>query len=328
MRRLLLVGCGDIAWRALPCLASRYRVYAVLRDAADCPRWRGAGAVPLVADLDCRESLLRLAGIADEVLHLAPPGGADGGGGNASVNFRDLRTRRLLAALHRQRHRQLGGAECGSSLPQRLIYLSTSGVYGDCGGASVDETRRPRPQTARGRRRLDAEQQVRRLGKKGVVTGILRVPGIYAADRLPLARIATRTPALVAEEDVFTSHIHADDLARACVAALRRARANRVYHVCDDSRLKMGDYFDLVAAAFALPAPPRIGRDEAARMLTPMQYSFMRESRRLNNRRLKEELKVRLRFPDVRKAVEAIAAGIGTQIRWDTNSAEREFRSE
>ncbi|MCL2829752.1 MAG: sugar nucleotide-binding protein [Betaproteobacteria bacterium] len=296
MRRLLLVGCGDIAWRALPRLVSRYRVHAVLRDAADCARWRDAGAVPLVADLDCRRSLSRLAGIANDVLHLAPPPGE----GEA-----DLRTRRLLAALLRPREGKSGN---GATLPQRLIYISTTGVYGDCGGTLIDETRRVLPQSARARRRLDAERQVRRLGKSGVLTSILRVPGIYAEDRLPLARIAAQTPGLRAEDDVFTGHIHADDLATLCLSALRRGRANRVYHACDDSRLKMSDYFDLVAAAFALPTPPRIGRKEAAQRLSPLQYSFMCESRRLDNRRLKKELKIRLRFPDAGRTIKAMAA--------------------
>ena len=115
----------------------------------------------------------------------------------------------------------------------------------------------------------------------------------------PRERLARGTPVLRAEDDVYTNHIHADDLARACVAALFRALPQRVLHVSDDTELRMGDYFDLAADLCGLPRPPRIGRDEAASQLSPMQLSFMGESRRLDNRRLKRELKLRLRYPTV-----------------------------
>jgi len=280
------VGCGDVAWRALPALRRRFRVFALLRDAAGAARWRAAGAVPLFADLDDPASLRRIAGVADHVLHLAPP---------PDRGPRDRRTQALLAALGRKK-----------SLPQRLVYVSTSGVYGDCGGDRVDETRRLHPESARGMRRADAERRLRAFGRDaGTVVSILRAPGIYAADRLPLERLQKRTPALCAADDVYTNHIHADDLAAACVAALRRGRANRAYNVCDDSQLKMGEYFDRVADAFALPRPPRLTRDEAERALSPVQRSFMRESRRLANRRLKEELALRLRYPQVDDGIRA-----------------------
>ncbi|MFC5302229.1 SDR family oxidoreductase [Azospira restricta] len=280
MQKLLIVGCGDVAWRALPRLVRRYRVFALLRDAGEHARWRAAGAVPLAGNLDAPASLGRLAGLADAVLHLAPP---------PDRGDRDPRTRHLLAALGR-----------GKSLPQRLIYISTSGVYGDCGGAFVDETRRPHPETARAARRLDAERALRAFGREtGTTVGILRAPGIYAADRLPLERLAKGTPALADADDVFTNHIHADDLAAACCAALVRARPNRSYNVCDDSHWKMGEYFDRVADAFALPRPPRLTRADAERQLSPLQLSFMRESRRLSNRRLHAELHVALAYPTV-----------------------------
>ena len=109
----------------------------------------------------------------------------------------------------------------------------------------------------------------------------------------------TSLPALAAADDVFTNHIHADDLAKACVAAMRHGLANRSYNVVDDSDLKMADYFDQVADAFALPHPPRLSRAEASGTISPMQMSFMRESRRIGNRRIKQELKLRLAFPTV-----------------------------
>ncbi len=286
MRRLLIVGCGDVAWRALPLLVRRFRVYALLRDTAQAERWRHAGAVPIIGDLDARASLRRIAGLADCVLHLAPPpdkGAVDG------------RTKRLLAVL-----------ASGKSLPQRLVYISTSGVYGDCGGALIDESHPPRPQTARAGRRVDAERRVRAFGRRtGATVSILRAPGIYAAERLPVERLQRGTPALSPSDDVHTNHIHADDLAAICRAAIFRGAANRCYNASDDSGLRMGDYFDLVADAFALPRPPRLSRAEAEAVLPSVQMSFMRESRRLANRRLKRELRVHLAYPDVAAGVRA-----------------------
>ena len=286
VQNILIVGSGDVARRILSRLARRHRVYVMLRDAGRAPGWRAAGALPLLADLDDRASLPRVAGLADSVLHLAPPPG-DG--------RRDQRTRNLLAALGR-----------GQSLPRRLIYVSTTGIYGDCGGARIDETRRANAESARAGRRVDAERCLRAWGRRtGVTVSILRAPGIYAADRLPLERLKKGLPALSENDDVYSNHIHADDLAAACIAALRRGRSNRAYNVVDDSDLRMGDYFDRVAAAFRLPPPPRLSRVEAGRNLSPLQMSFMRESRRIGNRRLKDELKLRLAYPTVDDGIRA-----------------------
>ncbi|MFZ2269350.1 MAG: SDR family oxidoreductase [Azonexus sp.] len=280
MQKILIVGSGDVARRTLSRLVRRYRVYAVLRNPARAAEWRAAGARPLLADLDDPASLGRLAGLADHVLHLAPP---------PAEGRLDTRTRHLLAALDK-----------GKSLPCRLIYVSTTGVYGDCAGALIDETRHLHPESSRAGRRVDAERCLRAWGRdNGVAVSILRAPGIYAAERLPVERLDKGLPALVAADDVFTNHIHADDLAAACVAALRYGRANRVYNVVDDSDLKMADYFDQVAAAFNLPPSPRLSRAEAVSRLSPVQWSFMRESRRIGNRRLKNELKLRLAYPTV-----------------------------
>ena len=289
VQKILIIGSGDVARRTLSRLVHRYRVYAVLRDPGRAAEWRAAGVRPLLADLDDRASLQRIAGLADYVLHLAPPPGE-----GAS----DTRTAHLLAAL-----------DTGKSLPRRLIYVSTTGVYGDCQGALIDETRRLHPESSRARRRVDAEQRLRVWGRQnGVAVSILRAPGIYAADRLPLERLAKGLPALVSADDVFSNHIHADDLAAACVAALRYGRPNLAYNVVDDSELKMADYFDRVADAFNLPHSPRLSRDEAARRLSPVQLSFMGESRRIGNRRIKQEFKLRFAYPTVDDGIaEALA---------------------
>lgn len=280
MKRVLIVGSGDVARRAIPWLAKRFSVFALCRNAANGDSLRRLGAHVIVADLDDRRSLRRLSGIADYILHFAPP---------PAQGQVDTRTRSLLAMLGTR-----------PSLPQRIIYISTTGVYGDCGGARVDEMRPCRPATARARRRVDAETRLRRFGRRcGVATTVLRAPGIYAADRLPLERLQRGDPVLCEADDVFTNHIHADDLARAACIALFRAAPGRVYNVVDSSTLKMGDYFMLVADAFGLPRPPRMTREEIVHHLSPMTLSFMGESRRIGNARLLRELRLTLRHPSV-----------------------------
>ncbi|HYE70234.1 MAG TPA: NAD(P)H-binding protein [Aquabacterium sp.] len=287
---LLIVGCGDVGMRVLRLLRGRCRVLALTSTADRITELRAAGAVPLVGNLDAPETLGRLAGLADAVLHLAPP---------PSRGATDPRTAALLAALAR------------SGRVRRLVYASTTGVYGDAGGGWLDETSALRATTERARRRVDAERRARCFGRMaGVTVSILRIPGIYALDRAggdPRERLRRGTPVLRAEDDVHTNHIHADDLARACVAALWRGRPQRVVNACDDTELAMGDYFDLAADLAGLPRPRRIARAEAAAGLSPTQMSFMSESRRLRNRRLKDELRLRLHYPTVRQGLAALS---------------------
>ena len=284
---LLIVGCGDVGLRVSRLLSARWRVLALSSSPQRFDELRAAGALPLHGNLDDAATLSRLAGLADAVLHLAPPPGEGEG---------DPRTARLLQALSRRAGRL-----------RRLVYGSTTGVYGDCGGASFDETRPVRPATARARRRVHAEAQVRAWGRRsGVAVSILRIPGIYALDRAggtPLERLRRGSPVLRAEDDVYTNHIHADDLARACAAALHRGLPQRVVHASDDTALRMGDYFDFAADLFGLPRPPRLSREEARQQLSPLQLSFMGESRRLLNRRLKRELRLALRYPTVNEGL-------------------------
>ncbi|TSE32479.1 NAD-dependent epimerase/dehydratase family protein [Tepidimonas charontis] len=286
--RVLIVGCGDVGLRVAALWRGRpLTVRAMTSQAQRVPQLRAAGVTPLVGDLDVPATLARLAGLATRVLHLAPPR-SDGVGRDV---WCDTRSRALALALARH------GA------PQALVYASTSGVYGDCAGAKVPETRPAAPATARAWRRLDAERRWRWFGRAtGARVTLLRIPGIYAPDRPggPVERLRRGTPVLRGENDVYTNHIHADDLARACVAALWRGLPQRVVHVCDDTEWRMGDYFDWVADLHGLPRPPRVARADAQRQLPPMLLSFMSESRRLDNTRLKRELRLRLRYPDVR----------------------------
>ena len=289
---MLIVGCGDVGLRAAQALPARVRVLALSSSPERLPALRSQGITPLLGNLDQIQTLRRLAGLGTRVLHLAPPpseGLADG--------RLDPRTRALTRALARR------------SVPQALVYGSTSGVYGDCAGARIDETRAVHASTPRAQRRVDAEQQIRFFGRRsGAVAHILRIPGIYAPDReggTPRARLLKGTPVLRPEDDVYTNHVHANDLARACIAALWRGKPQRITHASDDTELKMGDYFDLAADLYGLPRPPRLSRELARQQLPVMLLSFMGESRRLDNHRLKTELRLRLRHPTVREGLQA-----------------------
>ena len=292
--RVLIVGCGDVGVRSLSGL--RHAVVRVLSSSAGrLPGLRAQGVTPLLGNLDEPATLARLSGLATRVLHLAPP---------PSSGRSDPRTRHLLQALARR-----GGV-------RSLVYGSTSGVYGDAQGARFDETRAVHPTTDRAWRRVDAERQVRLWGRQhsaasGTRACILRIPGIYALDREggdPRDRVRRGAPLLAPADDVYTNHIHADDLARACVLALWRGRPGRVLHVSDDTELCMGEYFDVVADGFGLPRAPRLSRDEARTQLSAMQWSFMSESRRLVNQRLKTELRLVLRHATVQDGLGLRAA--------------------
>ena len=280
--RLLIVGCGDVGLRVAAHLPSRVRVLALTSSPERHGDLRARGLVPLAGDLDRPHSLRRLAGLADRVLHLAPP---------PSEGRTDPRTRALARAL------------LGRAAPRALVYGSTSGVYGDCDGDRVTEVRPLAPHTERAHRRVDAEAAVHFLGRvAGVRTSVLRIPGIYAPDRVggtPRERLLRGTPVMAASDDVYTNHIHADDLARACIAALWRGKPQRSVNVNDDTALMMGDYFDLAADLYGLPRPPRVARGVAQGQLPLGLLSFMSESRRLVNTRMKRELRLGLRYPSV-----------------------------
>ncbi|MFL6629002.1 MAG: NAD-dependent epimerase/dehydratase family protein [Vitreoscilla sp.] len=283
---LLIIGCGDVGLRVVHALGGRLRVLALTSSPARCDALRAAGVRPVVGNLDEPASLARLAGLADAVLYLAPP---------PPTGRSDPRIAALLAALSRR------------TLPSCVVYASTTGVYGDCRGALVQETRPLNATTDRAVRRVDAESRLRTWGRAtGVRASVLRIPGIYAGDReggRPQDRVRRGTPVLAAADDGYTNHIHADDLARACVAALWRGRPQRVVQVCDDTDMKTGDYYDLVADLCGLPRPERVTRAQAGERFTPAQWSFLDESRRLSNGRMKRELRLRLTRPTIREGL-------------------------
>ena len=285
--RLLIIGCGDVGQRVVR-VQRHVRVVALTSSPDRVEALRAQGVTPVVGNLDAPASLQRLAGWATRVLHLAPP---------PLQGNTDSRTLALTRMLMRR------------SAPLSVVYGSTSGVYGDCAGAWVNENRMVNPITPRAQRRVDAEARVRHLGRlrsSPVRVSVLRIPGVYAPDReggTPRERLLRGTPVLAQADDVFTNHIHADDLARACQMALWRGKSQRVYNVNDDSQLLMGDYFDMAAGLYALAKPPRISRAQAQTELPAMQLSFMSESRRMVNTRMKRELRLQLRYPDTKSGL-------------------------
>jgi nucleoside-diphosphate-sugar epimerase len=285
-QRVLIVGCGDVGLRVARGLPGHIRLLALTSTPARVAELRRHGITPLQGDLDRPATLARLAGVATRVVHLAPPPGQV-----QPQWWRDPRTQSLLNALRRR------------GLPAALVYGSTSGVYGDCAGERVSESRPVRPATPRAQRRVDAETALRHFGRAaGVRVTLLRIPGIYAADReggTPRERLLKGTPVLRREDDVYTNHIHADDLARAVIAALWRGKPQRAINASDDTELRMGDYFDLAADLYGLERPPRVPRSAAGDTLPLMLLSFMGESRRLDNTRLKKELRLQLWYPTV-----------------------------
>lgn len=357
-QRLLIIGCGDIGQRVVQQLHHGWQVMGVARSDETLQKIRTAGALAMRAD-----DAHRLAPWATHVLHAAPPASRDGEvtdrltrgwlqalararGQRASTTSRPGRTHRLgarsaaaLLAVPAPAAQTRSQTQAPSA--PRLVYLSTTGVYGDRGGAFTRETDTLQPLTDRARRRVDAERQVRygihrpdgsnagsrraahphadsarpdsahrdsahvsgarhrRLQQPPLPALVLRVPGIYAADRLPVERLRQQVPALVPADDVITNHIHADDLARIARTALLRGPRQRVINAVDDSQMTLGDYLDQVADRLGLPRPPRHSRAELARTLSEVRMSFMRESRRLDTRRLKRELRVRLQWPTV-----------------------------
>ena len=280
--RVLIVGCGDVGLRVAGLLKASSRLMALTSSSQRVKTLQHSGITPMLGDLDKPQTLRRLAGVATHVVHMAPP---------PLEGKTDPRTRALVLALRLR------------SLPSVLVYGSTTGVYGDCAGEWIDETRRLQPQTARAQRRVNAQDWVNFLGKSGYPrTQVLRIPGIYALDReggTPRERLLRGTPVLQAHDDVYTNHIHADDLARATVLAMLRGKPLRPLNICDQANMKMGDYMDSVAAMWELAKPPRISREQANLQLSPMVMSFLNESRRIHAGRMTQELRLRLKYPTV-----------------------------
>jgi nucleoside-diphosphate-sugar epimerase len=292
MNAVLIVGCGDIGRRvARTCLDSGAVVTGLVRSAAGAERLRAQGITALQADLDQPLPALPAAGTG--LYYFAPP---------PPRGERDSRMAAVLAALD------------ATGLPRRIVYISTSAVYGDCGGAWIDEQAPLRPDTARGLRRLDAERQLQAWSaQSGVPVVILRVPGIYGPGRLPLERLQQGLPLLREDQCPYTNRIHAADLANICLAAMARGTPGAAYNVSDGHPSNMVDYFNRIADRAGLPRPPTVDRAEAETALSAGMLAYMQESKRLDNRKLLRELGIVLQYPELEAGLESCFAPVAQE---------------
>ena len=253
----------------------------------------------MIVDLSDPTSVLRAVGLGTRIVMLAPP---------PTSGANDPHSKNLLNALGKARAKRVRNR--WTVAKPRLVYVSTTGVYGGTNGELIDETAAINPSTDRAKRRVSAESIWRTAARcNQIALNVLRAPGIYALERLPIDRLKANTPALIDEEDVYTNHIHADDLARLCIrgALLPSGKhAHRVFNAVDRSHLKMGDYFDLVAKHFSLNRPPRLPREQLALQVSPMMLSFMSESRIIAGERLLREFAISLRYPTVATFLQSI----------------------
>ena len=237
------------------------------------------------ADLDKPDSLNDLPTAQALIYYFAPP---------PMQGERDTRLENFLAAIP------------DKALPQRIVYISTSGVYGDCQGEWVTEESPLHPVTERGKRRLAAEQALTNWAEQhGVATVILRVGGIYGPGRLPLERIKQGMTILRRDLAPASNRIHADDLALVCQAAARAPNQHSVYNVCDNQPSTMSDYFIAVARHAGLPAPTEVNWQQAETELSPAMLSYLHESRRMSNSKMLQELGVTLSYPDLESGLKA-----------------------
>lgn len=288
MRQVLIVGCGDIGLRVAALeRAGGASVAALARGDASQLRLKKAGISAVAGDLDQPETLVHLPAGDTDLYYFAPPPGH---------GTTDPRLRAFLRAM-----------EAGP-MPRRIVYISTTGVYGDCAGEWVTEARPPNPQADRSRRRLDAESGLLDFrSKTGVSVVILRVPGIYGPGRLPVERLRSRAPVVQESEAPYSNRIHADDLAPIAVAAMRRGRDGEVYNVSDGHPTTMTDYFNRVPDLLGVPHPPALPLAEASARVSEGMRSYFAESRRLDNRKMLEDLGIELRYPDLDRGLAACA---------------------
>ncbi len=291
MTPVFIIGCGDVGRRVARLeQADGHAVTALARSDDGARRLRALGIGVVRGDLDVPQSLTGLPVEDSLVYYLAPP---------PARGRDDPRLRHFLAAIAGRK-------------PQRIVYLGTSAVYGDCGGEWVTEDRAPHPDSDRGHRRLDAERQLLAYGAaRAVPVVILRVPGIYGPGRLPVKRLEAREPVLRADQSPWSNRVHIDDLVAACRAAARRGPPAAIYNISDGCPTTMTDYFNRVADALGLPRPPEISPHETSARLSAGMQSYLAESKRLDNRRMREELGVVPVYPDLSAGLAACLAATG-----------------
>lgn len=275
----LILGCGALGKKvAARALAEGDQVLAVRRNDDSL-----SGIKSLTIDFDKEPPGYPQVPFADVVFVFFPP---------PPKGQQDFRSSHAIEMLNQWSHP-----------PRRIVVLSTTAVYGDCNGEWIDENRHPNPQTDRGKRRLDAEQQWSRWATdKDCECVILRVAGIYGPDKLPRARLLRRDPMLSELNAPYSNRIHIDDLATICFAAASKGGSD-TYNVSDGQPTTMLDYFNNVADCLQLPRPPQISMKDAQQQLTAGMLSYLNESRRLNNKKMLQQLGVRLKYPDLKSGL-------------------------
>ena len=280
---MLIVGCGYIGQRMAQQLIQNHQaVTGVVRSEASLHALQQLGINSIQCDLD--QASLPQHSTQDETLMVCMPPPA--------VGTDDTRTSQLIE----------GFAHSGQ--PKRVVYLSTTSVYGDCHGEWVDETWPAKPEVDRAKRRWSAEQQWQAWREKtGGELIILRVAGIYGPDKLPLMRLRKKLP-MVSEADApWTNRIHADDLVSTLLTAAEKGESGAVYNACDGQPGNMTDYFNQVADLAGLERPRIISMEEARTELSDGLLSYLSESRRLSNRKLVEELGVTFKYPTLEQGL-------------------------
>ena len=282
----LIAGCGYVGARLARRLVVDRKVLALVRSDASAAVLRRANIDALQANLDtpeCATERLRAAAHGAAIVYLAPP---------PDTGTVDTRLARFLNAL-------------GQAQPAVFLYMSTTGVYGDTGGAIVTERAELAPGTDRARRRVAAERAaVEWSAARAVRYVIFRVPGIYGPHRLPLERLHRGEPVLRPEDAGPGNRIHVDDLVTACITALD-AEASGAFNVTDGDHSSTTDYLLATAELAGLPQTRLVSRAEAQSQISPGMLAFLNETRRVDNRRLREVLRVKLAYSDMRAGIAA-----------------------
>ena len=296
MNTFLISGCGDIGIRVARCLRQQAGVdsviYGLVRREETAQILVAEKIKPVIADLDKPESLIVVPTKNATIFHLAPPPNDN----QDEHKTRDPRFRALLKSCE------------SNGLPEKIILLSTTAVYGDCDGEWIDESAEVNPQTDRGRRRLDAELALQEWANtRKIPFVIIRVSGIYGPGRLPIERLKKGLPILSEDLSPFSNRIHQDDLAAICVAAAQRAPNGSVYNACDGHPSTMSHYFKSIAKALNLPMPPELDREQAEKQLSAGMLSYLRESRRMDNKKVLQDLKISLQYPDLESGLKNIS---------------------
>jgi nucleoside-diphosphate-sugar epimerase len=287
--RAIIAGCGYVGKKLASRLKSEgYSVATIVRSIESC-NILAQDYTCYNIDLDSDESLPKL-DFTDAVLFYFIPPPAQG--------ITDSRIARFLSLIPSQQ------------ALRKIVLISTTGVYGNCGEEWVDEERIPAPDTDRARRRLDAENVLTEwCHKRALDCVILRVPGIYGPDKLPVKRLQEKKPVLDLSESPWSNRIHIDDLVQSCINAMHYAGEFRVFNVSDGHPSSMTDFFLSVATALNLPLPPQISLEECKAIFSENMMSYLLESKKIKNERLLKALNVQIKYPTLQQGLAHLDEG-------------------